>query len=242
MGIINNPKLVLPTITDEQAQSFRDKLKTTLSEKANEFERTKQNIEILETKIKNFKEQQTSPNLNETEKQNLKKNETQLTTFKKNLQEPQSCAVFLDCLNIGADPWTDKPSFAASMINNGIRTICSCSGTTILITGQLLKRMELPPEQLNTMLNSLCNLSKSSESDTKPTLDTNLVKLISSISLCMQLQQAHSAGEVIAGLYQMACCNNDTQPTLEGFENIMKLFKEYPDAFLQIPDKKTQDV
>lgn len=227
LGIINNPKLVLPTITDKQAQSFRDKLKTTLSKKTNK---------TLETGIKNFKEQQTSPNLNETEKQKLKEKD----------QEHQSYAVFLDCLNTGADPWTAKSSFAASMINNGIRTVCSCSGTTILITGQLLKHMELAKEDRDEILNSLYNLSKSSESDTKPTLDTNLVKLISSISLCMQMQQAHSSGEVIAGLYQMACCIQVPQPSIDdmltGFNKIMELFAKYPEAFLQIPDEKTQEI
>ncbi len=154
--------------------------------------------------------------------------------------------IFKSCIDTSSAQWTAKPSFAASMINNGIRTVCSCSGTTTVIAGQLLKHMELAKENRDGILNSLYNLSKSSESDTKPTLDTNLVKLISSISLCMQLQQAHSAGEVIAAFYQMACCIQVQQPgiddMLKGFDKIMKLFAKYPEAFLQIPDEKTHDI
>ncbi|MDR1528239.1 MAG: hypothetical protein LBS22_01470 [Puniceicoccales bacterium] len=147
-----------------------------------------------------------------------------------------------------------KPSFAASMIDHGLQTFCSISGTaTDIVVGMVAQKGGDPggKKAMAEMLKPLVELAETNPFDfTKlAEADFNGFKdLFLSVALYMQSGQYHTASEVLAGLYCAAlnvCPKSFRHPSLspitdpkafgERFEKLCAAFQSTPAAFFPPP-------
>ncbi|MDR2628659.1 MAG: hypothetical protein LBC30_01535 [Puniceicoccales bacterium] len=159
-----------------------------------------------------------------------------------------------------------KPSFAASMIDHGLQTFCSISGTTTDIVVGMVAQMGGDPAGKAAMagrLGPLVELVESAVVATPSTTSEQLAGQIAndpklngfkdlflSISLYMQSGQYHTASEVLAGLYCAAlnvCPQSFRYPSTspvtdpkafgERFERLCAVFQSNPVAFFPAAPK-----
>ncbi len=133
-----------------------------------------------------------------------------------------------------------KSNLAAAMQNQGLRTICSVSGTTTDIVAVLWaingEKTKEALSQLNTFIKTDCqDFSK---------LKNEFKDLFLSIALYMQSGQYHSAAEVLSRL----CCSAQTliehKATIkiqngrpEPYSTLMEVFKGNPSKFFPKGDE-----
>jgi hypothetical protein len=154
--------------------------------------------------------------------------------------------------NATLDQYTSKPSFAASMIDHGLQTFCSISGTTTDIVGGLVAQKGGDSDGKTAMANILGPLVQLAEAKpidlaklAEPKFDS-FKNLFLSVALYMQSGQYHTASEVLAGLYCAALnvcpANNPSHPPAtdmqafgERFEKLCVAFQSNPAAFFPAP-------
>jgi hypothetical protein len=151
--------------------------------------------------------------------------------------------------------YTSKPSFAASMIDHGLQTFCSISGTTTDIVVGMVAQMggdSAGKAAMAKILRPLVQLAEDAAVATPPLTpkqfadqvegnqDLHIFKdLFLSVALYMQSGQYHTASEVLAGLYCAALnvynpphpSATDVEAFGERFERLCAAFQSNPAAF-----------
>ncbi|MDR1595579.1 MAG: hypothetical protein LBR91_01480 [Puniceicoccales bacterium] len=139
--------------------------------------------------------------------------------------------------------YVSKCSFAASVIDNGLQTFCSVSGTTTDIVVGMVAQLGGDPDGKKAMedkLRPLVELVKAENIDTNKLAGPDFgdfKNLFLSVSLYMQSGQYHTASEVLAGLYCVALnlCGDQSAMDVtkfgENFEKLCVAFQSDPAKF-----------
>jgi hypothetical protein len=160
--------------------------------------------------------------------------------------------------------YISKPSFAASMIDRGLQTFCSISGTTTDIVVGLVAQPDGKAKMTDT-LGPLVELLEKAVVAVPPLSPEQLADKIAdnpnlngfkdlflSVSLYMQSGQYHTASEVLAGLYCAALnvCPvsdplshppaTDVEAFGERFERLCTAFQSNPAAFFPATTSQRQ--